>query len=52
MAIDADYTFELISIMTSAPQSKWHNKSFLGSVKHPTQNTQHALQTTLKLEPF
>ena len=32
MAMDADYTFELISIKTSAPQFKWHNKSFLGSV--------------------
>ena len=34
MAMDADYTFELISIKTSAPQFKWHNKSFLGSVTY------------------
>ena len=32
IAIDADYTFELISIKTCAPQFKWLNKSFLGSV--------------------
>ena len=32
MAMDADYTFELISIKTCAPQFKWHNKSFLGSM--------------------
>ena len=35
MAMGADYTFELISIKTCAPQFKWHNKSFPGSVpKH------------------
>ena len=33
MAMDADYTFELIFIKTCAPQLKWLNKSFLGSVK-------------------
>ena len=32
MAMGADYTFELISIKTCAPQFKWLNKSFLGSV--------------------
>ena len=32
MAMDADYTFELISIKTSAPQFKGLNKSFLASV--------------------
>ena len=32
MAMGVDYTFELISIKTCAPQLKWHNKSFLGSV--------------------
>ena len=32
MAMGADYTFELISIKTCAPQFKWHNKSFLGNV--------------------
>ena len=32
MAMDADYTLELISIKTCAPQFKWHNKSFLDSV--------------------
>ena len=31
-AMDADYAFELFSIKTCAPQFKWHNKSFLGSV--------------------
>ena len=34
MAMDADYTFKLISIKTCAPQFKWHNKSFLGSVSY------------------
>ena len=34
MAMGADYTFELISIKTYAPQFKWHNKSFLGSVSN------------------
>ena len=32
MAMGADYIFELISIKTCAPQFKWLNKSFLGSV--------------------
>ena len=33
MAMGADCTFELISIKTCAPQFKWLNKSFLGSVR-------------------
>ena len=33
MAMGADYSFELISIETYAPQFNGHNKSFLGSVK-------------------
>ena len=32
MAMDADYTFELIFNETWAPQFQWLNKSFLGSV--------------------
>ena len=32
MAMGADYSFELISIETYAPQYIWHNKFFLGSV--------------------
>ena len=32
MAMGADYSFELIFNETCAPQFKWHNKSFLGSV--------------------
>ena len=34
MAMGADYSFELISIETYAPQFIGHNKFFLGSVIH------------------
>ena len=33
IAMSADYSFELISIETDAPQFIGHNKIFLGSVK-------------------
>ena len=36
MAMDADYSFELIFIETYMPQFNGHNKLFLGSVNEST----------------
>ena len=55
MTMGADYTFYLIFIKTCAPQFKWLNKSFLGSVlavlKYRTNTTPQSLDL-LKLSLF
>ena len=54
MAMGADYSFELISIETYAPQFNGHNKSFLCSVwcngSHENISSQNQIRILLETE--
>ena len=55
IAMGADYSFELISIVHSVPQFIGHNKIFLGSVhvqKYDYLEVEYVLETTISVSPF
>ena len=50
MAMDADYSFELISIETYMPQFNGHKKLFLGSVKESTMYKSNLIEYIISMK--